>query len=95
MTMAYLLINSELGSDVEIISILRSIDCVNEVNGVYGAYDILAKIESENYEKLTEVITTKIRKTTNVRSTLTLIEIEEQGKNYRTDVLGRTIWRIV
>lgn len=79
MTMAYVLINSELGSDDAVISDLKSIDCINKIHGVYGAYDILAKVESENYERLKEIIITKIRKMAKIRSTVTLMKIEEQG----------------
>jgi len=46
MAIAYVLINCELGSEESIIQQLRNLDGVTEVNGTFGAYDILAKIES-------------------------------------------------
>jgi DNA-binding Lrp family transcriptional regulator len=51
---------------------------VKEVHGTFGAYDILAKIESDTVEKLRETITWKIRKIEKIRSTLTLMGIEGQ-----------------
>jgi len=62
MTTAYVLINCELGSEEIIIQQLKGLNSVKEVNGVFGVYDILAKIESDTVEKLRETITWKIRK---------------------------------
>ena len=78
MAIAYVLINCELGSEETIIQQLKSIDDVSEVHGTFGAYDILAKIESSTIEILREIITWKIRKIEQIRSTLTLMGIEGQ-----------------
>jgi len=75
---AYILINCELGSEELIIQQLKNIDDISEVSGTFGAYDILAKIESPTVEKLREIITWKIRKIGHIRSTLTLMGIEGQ-----------------
>jgi len=75
---AYILINCELGSEELIIQQLKNIDDISEVSGTFGAYDILAKIESPTVEKLREIITWKIRKIDHIRSTLTLMGIEGQ-----------------
>jgi DNA-binding Lrp family transcriptional regulator len=74
----YVLINCELGSEDAVISELKSIEGVKEVHGTFGAYDILAKVELEQVEKLRETITWKIRKISKIRSTLTLMGIEGQ-----------------
>ena len=79
MATAYVLINCELGSEELIIQQLKNIETVKEVNGTFGAYDILAKIESSTVETLRESITWKIRKIEKIRSTLTLMGIEGQG----------------
>ena len=79
MATAYVLINCELGSEESIIQQLKNIETVKEVNGTFGAYDILAKIESSTVETLRESITWKIRKIERIRSTLTLMGIEGQG----------------
>jgi DNA-binding Lrp family transcriptional regulator len=75
---AYILINCELGSEELIIQQLKNIDDISEVSGTFGAYDILAKIESPTVETLREIITWKIRKIDHIRSTLTLMGIEGQ-----------------
>ena len=78
MATAYVLINCELGSEESIISQLKTLEGIIEVHGTFGAYDILAKIESSTVEALRETITWKIRKIVKIRSTLTLMGIEGQ-----------------
>ena len=82
MPTAYVLLNSDLGSDSSIIDeikpILQDEDVQYEVQGVYGVYDIVLKLSSDNAENLRAIITNKIRKISKVQSTLTMMVIEEQ-----------------
>jgi len=80
---AYVLLNSDLGSDeLIIIEAKKILDGENnvqyEIQGVYGVYDIILKITSENTDNLRSIITNKIRKINKVQSTLTMMVIEEQ-----------------
>ena len=79
MAEAYVLINCEIGSEEKVIEELKTIDGVKEVHGTFGAYDVLAKVESEQVGTLRETITWKIRKIDKIRSTLTLMGIEGQS----------------
>ena len=83
---AYVLINSDLGTDESIIKKLKDIlsaekDVKFEIQGVYGIYDIILKLTSSNTERLRSIITFKIRKIIQVQSTLTMTVIEEQEKS--------------
>ncbi len=78
MAIAYVLINCDLGHEEQIIEELKHLSDVKEVNGTFGAYDILVKVESVEPETLREIITWKIRKLDRVRSTLTLMGIKGQ-----------------
>ena len=78
MGFAYILINCDLGYEEDIISQLKTIDGVKDVHGTFGAYDILAKVESDDVDKLRDTITWKIRKLDRIRSTLTLMAIPGQ-----------------
>ncbi len=82
MPTAYVLLNSDLGSDESIINEVKQIlveeDVTSEVQGVYGVYDIVLKLSSDDAEKLRAIITNKIRKISKVQSTLTMMVIEEQ-----------------
>ena len=84
MPTAYVLLNSDLGSDESIINevkkVLANESIKFEVQGVYGVYDIVLKLSSDNAEKLRGIITNKIRKISQVQSTLTMMVIEEQEK---------------
>ena len=79
MAEAYILINCEIGSEEDVIPALKPVEGIKEVHGTFGAYDILAKIESAQVEDLRETITWKIRKIDKIRSTLTLMGIEGQN----------------
>jgi len=79
MAEAYVLINCEIGSEEKVIAELKTIAGIKEVHGTFGAYDVLAKVESEQVETLRETITWKIRKIDKIRSTLTLMGIEGQS----------------
>jgi len=79
------LLNSDLGSDQEIITKIKEMLAVEkgikfEVQGVYGIYDIVVKIEADNSDHLRNIITSKIRKIDKVQSTLTMMVIEEQER---------------
>ena len=84
MPTAFVLINSDLGTDVSIITEIKQIltdeNVKFEVRGVYGVYDIVLKLSSDDAENLRSIITNKIRKISKVQSTLTMMVIEEQEK---------------
>jgi DNA-binding Lrp family transcriptional regulator len=77
MPSAFLLINTELGSEIEVLKNLRTLDGVEEAFNVYGTYDIIARVKADTMEKLKEIITWKIRRLDKVRATLTLMSVEE------------------
>ena len=86
MAIAYVLINSDLGSDETIISEVKDIlsdqpEIQYEIQGVYGVFDVVLKLISEDATNLRSVITNKIRRIPQVQSTLTMMVIDEQEKS--------------
>ena len=86
MPISYVLINSNLGTDVEIIAKIKEIlanqnDVNLEIQGVYGVYDIIIKLSSDDSTKLRSIVTNDIRKIENVQSTLTMMVIQQQEKS--------------
>ena len=79
MEVACILIQCDLGSEVEIIQELGKIQEITEVRGTYGIYDIFCKIEDDSKDVLDDIITNKIRKVSKIRSTITLHWIPSQG----------------
>jgi len=83
---SYILINSDLGTDESIITKIKEIlgdenNIQYEIQGVYGVFDIVLKLSSDDINTLRSTITNKIRKITSVQSTLTMMVIEEQEKS--------------
>jgi DNA-binding Lrp family transcriptional regulator len=76
MALAYILINSELGKEDELIEKLRALHEVREAYATYGVYDIIAKVEAENQQVLKDAVFTRIRKMDEIRTTLTMIVID-------------------
>jgi DNA-binding Lrp family transcriptional regulator len=44
---------------------------------VYGVYDIIAMVKAGTMDRVKEVVTWKVRRVNRIRSTLTMISIEE------------------
>lgn len=78
MVIAYVLINCDTGSEESIIQELKSIIGVTETQGIFGAYDIIAKIETKTGQEIRDILTLKIRKIDGIRSTLTMMEIADK-----------------
>ena len=76
MPSAYVLINCELGSENEIIEKMRKVPEVGEVYRVFGVYDIIVRISSDDKETLKEIIAWKIKNLDKVSSVLSMIVTE-------------------
>ena len=77
MPMAYVLITTETGAMESVRESLKKIDYVKETYMVYGVYDIIATVKAETMDKLKEIVTWNLRSLDRVRSTLTMIVVEE------------------
>ncbi|MCE2506744.1 MAG: Lrp/AsnC ligand binding domain-containing protein [Nitrosopumilaceae archaeon] len=73
MDKAFVLITCEPGKEPSILERLRQMKNVVDVQGTYGVYDIVARIESDEKSQLDNIISDQIRKLDDVNSTLTLI----------------------
>ena len=80
MNIAYVLVQSTIGHEMEVLSDLLKIQFVKEAKGTFGYYDILVKIEANSEKEIEKIITKKIRKVENVKTTTTLSVISEQEK---------------
>ena len=78
MNIAFVLVQSTIGHEMEVLRDLLKIQFVKEAKGTFGYYDILVKIEANSENEITNTITKKIRKVQNVNTTTTLSVISEQ-----------------
>lgn len=78
MVSAYCLISTEPGRASEIYKKVGSLDGVNSIEAVTGAHDLVARVEVDSMEKLTEIVFSKIRGINGVTdtSTLTVVDLE-------------------
>jgi len=78
MPSAFVMINTEVGAEKEVLERLRKLTDIKESYAVFGIYDIVAKIEADSMEKLKEIIDWRIRRLDKIRSTLTMIVTESK-----------------
>ena len=71
----FVLINTKAGKEREVYDELVRLPEVVECHPLFGEYDIIAKIQAEEYNKLGEIIVDKIRKVPGVMDTRTLTGI--------------------
>jgi DNA-binding Lrp family transcriptional regulator len=76
MPLAFVLVNVEAGTDREVLENIKKIPEVRTAYMVYGVYDIIVMIESDTLERLREMVTKKIRQLDKVRTTMTMIVME-------------------
>ena len=75
-----MLINTEIGSEADVLKDLKKIEGVEEAKAVYGVYDIIIRVGAATMDRLKEIVTWKVRRLDKVRSTLTMIKVEEGAK---------------
>ena len=76
MPTAFVVINSEIGAENEVLKQLKALPEVKEACLVYGVYDVIVKVSADTQDKLKDIVTSKIRGLDKVRSTLTMIVVE-------------------
>ncbi|MFW9992723.1 MAG: Lrp/AsnC family transcriptional regulator [Candidatus Odinarchaeota archaeon] len=80
MTLAFILLNSKIGTENTVLEKIKSLDTGDsikllEVSVIYGVYDLIVKLESSTMDVLKDFITGQIRSLDEISSSLTLIEV--------------------
>jgi DNA-binding Lrp family transcriptional regulator len=75
MSVAFVLINTNMGLEGEVTKDLKEISEVKDVYSVYGVYDLVVRLEADTMEELKKAISDKVRRLKNVRTTLTMIVV--------------------
>ncbi|MGB9675419.1 MAG: Lrp/AsnC family transcriptional regulator [Candidatus Nanoarchaeia archaeon] len=73
MLTAYILLRVDSGVEREVLESLLDFDEVEEAELIYGEWDVIAKLNIDDLEKLSEFVLTAIRPIKGVRQTSTLI----------------------
>jgi DNA-binding Lrp family transcriptional regulator len=77
MTTVFVLINSAIGAENNVLTALQAIKAVVETYIVYGVYDIIAKVQGSSMDDIKTIIHDEIRKIPEVRNTLTMVVVED------------------
>ena len=77
-----MLISCDLGKEEDTLIALRTMNQIKEAHGTWGAYDIVAEVNSDDAESLRETITWKIRKLPSIGPPLALWQ--QRDKTRRT-----------
>lgn len=75
MAKAFILVNVEIGADIEVLNDLGLIPEIIEAHRVYGVYDIIAIVETSTMQGLKDVVGFKIRSLDRVHNTMTMIVV--------------------
>ena len=77
MPRAYVLFSVNSDSEDRATKEVRAIPEVQEAFVSYGMYDLVVKIKTDSTEQLKELVSHRLRTIPDVRSTLTLVLVEE------------------
>ena len=77
---AYVLINCNTGSETKIISELKELPEMVEINGIWGKYDIFLKIKTVDPNGVEEIIK-RLRNHPDITDTFTMHVLYGQGGN--------------
>ena len=72
MAIGFVLISAAPAHEHKVYTELSKIPQIVELHPLFGEYDIIAKIETEDYEKLGNIVVNKIRTVEGVKDTKTL-----------------------
>jgi len=76
MAVGFVLISTAPAKEHEVYNVLLKIEEVVELHPLFGEYDLIAKIEAEDFNKLGEIVVDKIRSIPGVVDTKTLTGIK-------------------
>jgi len=76
---AFVLINCTLGAEAKVMEQIKDLEYVDKAYRVYGVYDIIVKVNADDKEDLQRKVLL-IRRLDDIKSTLTLLEINSSIK---------------
>ena len=78
MPTAYVLLNTEIGAEAEVVRALKKVEGVETAFNLWGVYDVIASIRADSMDKLSFIINKEIEKISKIHSKLTMI-INDHG----------------
>lgn len=69
----YVLITTATGKEAKVLEQMRELPEIGEVHQLFGQFDMIARIEASDYDRMCDIILGKIRTIQGVTGTRTLI----------------------
>ena len=79
MVQAFIIIHCNTSNEITVLNQLKEISEVIEADILIGSFEILCTIVAPTYNEISDVVSNKIRKISNIKSTITLNVVENQG----------------
>jgi DNA-binding Lrp family transcriptional regulator len=77
MPTAYVLVNTEIGSEKQVLRDLKKVEGVEEAHNLWGVYDLIVNVKADSLGELKQIITQKIEKIGKINSKLTMVITEK------------------
>jgi len=87
MPTAYILVNTEIGAEKQVLEALKKIQGVEEAHSLWGVYDIIANVSADSAEELKNILTSQIEKISKINSKLTMMIGENPGNRIKGQVM--------
>ncbi len=69
----YVLITTATGKESKVLEQMRKLPEIGEVHQLFGQWDMIARIEAADYDRMCDIILSKIRTISGITGTRTLI----------------------
>ncbi len=76
---AYILINTQIGKTSQVAETLRQMPEVKRLDIIMGPYDIIAEVETEDHQALSEVVLKRLQNIDYIQHTMTCPVIRVEG----------------
>ena len=76
MAISFVLITATPAHEHDVYNKLSKVSEIIELHPLFGEYDLIAKIEAENFESIGDIVLYKIRKIKGIKDTKTLTGIK-------------------
>jgi len=87
MPTAYILVNTEIRAEKQVLEALKKIQGVEEAHSLWGVYDIIANVSADSAEELKNILTSQIEKINKINSKLTMMIGENLGNRIKGQVM--------
>lgn len=73
---AYVLMECESGKEADVLAAVQDLEAVTEVHGIFGDWDLIARLELEGAEDVMEFVVQQVRGIAGILETDTLLTTE-------------------